>query len=532
MYAAPRSTGPECTTTRNKNPVNDRMPLNLITDPWIPVVRHGVKAAICPHEMAADGIERLDWPRGDLNLACLEFLIGLIFLADPPRDDSDWHERYSNPDPDRMRDAFEPFSPHFELTGDGPRFLQDLEPLEVNANKDKIKPPDVLFIDSAGDNTAKKNTDLMVKRNRYQELDLSLAAMSLYTLQAFAPTGGSGMLTSMRGGGPMVTLMKPLDGGTQPLWRLVWSNVPEGKPLYPDDADQALPWLRPTRTSEKKQVVTPDMSHPAEAFFGMPRRIRLMFKGDTVTGVVQKGHGARYEGWTHPLSPYHCKNVGGERLAVHPKPGRISYQHWLGLLFGEDRENQFMAKTVRRFHKLVDRPDAELHAGGWAMKKWIPQDFTLHAYPTFRLDNDMEMRVRQLVEAANSVVGVLANSLAKSMEKDGALQGKAKDTRKAKNAKVAVEEAFFTDTEQEFVCAVQAVADNQGLDVEESWIRNLRQAALSIFDRHTLSTLSNRNVTDIEKTFEARSQLLAHFSKKSGVHKIFPDLPAAGSNPT
>lgn len=495
------------------------MPLNLITDPWLPVVRHGLQTAICPHEVAADGIERLDWPRDDLNLACLEFLIGLAFLADPPRDDSDWHERYNKPDLERMKDAFGPFGPHFELAGDGPRFLQDLEPLEEQAGKGDIKPPDMLFIDSAGANTAEKNADLMVKRNRYRNLGLPLAAMSLYTLQTFAPSGGSGIRTSMRGGGPMVTLMKPLDGGSHPLWRLVWSNVPEGKPLCPDDADQALPWLRPTRTSEKNQVVTPDMSHPAEAFFGMPRRIRLMFEGDTVTGVVQKRYGTNYAGWVHPLSPYYCKEVGGERLPVHPKPGRVSYRNWLGLSFGEIGERRFMAQTARRHRNLVVAPDAELYTGGWAMNNMTPQDFSLHAYPTFRLDNDMEMRVAQLVEAANSVVFELLKSLKNAV----ALQGKAKD---------AVGESFFADTEQDFICAVQAVADGRELDVEVSWIRNLRQAALSLFDRHTLSTLSNRSVTDIEKTVMARSKLLAHFSKKSGVRKIFPDLSATGSNPT
>ena len=91
----------------------------------------------------------------------------------------------------------------------------------------------MLFIDSAGGSTAKKNADLMVKRGRYGNLPLPLAAMALYTLQSFAPSGGAGNRTSMRGGGPMVTLMQPLDGNAHPLWRLIWSNVPEpeGKPL-------------------------------------------------------------------------------------------------------------------------------------------------------------------------------------------------------------------------------------------------------------------------------------------------------------
>ena len=103
------------------------MPLNLISDRWIPAIRDGERITLRPDEIAREGVVRLDWPRGDLNLACLELLIGLVFLADPPCHDADWHERYETPDPGRLRGALKPFTPHFELTGDGPRFLQDME---------------------------------------------------------------------------------------------------------------------------------------------------------------------------------------------------------------------------------------------------------------------------------------------------------------------------------------------------------------------------------------------------------------------
>ena len=207
------------------------MPLNLISDRWIPAIRDGGRITLRPDEIAREGVVRLDWPRGDLNLACLELLIGLVFLADPPCHDADWHERYETPDPGRLRCALKPFTPHFELTGDGPRFLQDMEQFEVGAKPSAIKPPDMLFIDGAGESTKKKNADLTVKRDRYTNLPLPLAAMALYALQDFAPQGGAGNRTSMRGGGPLVTLVQPVDGGAHPLWRMVWCNVPEGTPL-------------------------------------------------------------------------------------------------------------------------------------------------------------------------------------------------------------------------------------------------------------------------------------------------------------
>src|SRR5690606_1323926 len=155
------------------------------------------------------------------------------------------------PDPARLRDRLATFAPAFNLLGDGPLFLQDMEPLAGEAN-----PPDMLFIDSAGANTARNNADLMVHRNRYPALDPALAAMALYTFRGFAPSGGAGTRTWMRGGGPLVTLVDPGQG----LWPLVWANVPYGQPA----AMESLPWMRATRASDKGLETLP----PEGALFG------------------------------------------------------------------------------------------------------------------------------------------------------------------------------------------------------------------------------------------------------------------------
>jgi len=41
--------------------------LNLISDPWIPVIRAGRAYVIRPDQIAEADVERLDWPRADLN---------------------------------------------------------------------------------------------------------------------------------------------------------------------------------------------------------------------------------------------------------------------------------------------------------------------------------------------------------------------------------------------------------------------------------------------------------------------------------
>ena len=483
------------------------MPLNLIADAWIPAVRNGNPTTLRPHEIAEDGVERLAWPRDDLNLACLELLIGLVYLADPPRNDGDWHERYEAPGAERLRNALARFGPLFELTGDGPRFMQDEERFEERVASRQVSTPDMLFIDSAGANTARKNADLTVRRDRYPSLPLPLAAMSLYTLQAFAPSGGRGNRTSMRGGGPMVTLIKPVDGGTHPLWRHVWCNVPEGQPLRENEAADALPWLRPTRTSERDRIVVPDMSHDAEAFFGMPRRLRLILDNDRVTGVVQVRYGTNYTQWLHPLSPYYSREAGGELLPVHPRPGRVSYRNWLGLAFGRGSELRQAAKSVQRYHNLADAPRAEILAGGWAMSNMKPLDFTLHTYPTFPLDEAMDMRVATLVEAADFVFKQLRRSLKRALMLQGA-------------ADAVVQETFFAETEQRFVHAIQSIADGFGQEVEAAWLKDLRRTGLGIYDRYVLPGLAVADMARMEAKVDARRAFIASLAKPGGVRRI------------
>ena len=349
--------------------------LNLVSDPWIPVLRRSGRDTIRPDQIAEPDVLRPDWPRPDLNLACFELLIGLVYLAHPPKGGDD---RANPPDAATLRTAMKPLAPAFNLLGDGPRFLQDLEALEGDGN-----PPEMLFIDSAGDSTAKKNADLMVRRGRYQALPLPLAAMALYTLQAFAPAGGAGNRTSMRGGGPMVTLVKPAEEG---LWPLVWANVPRGEPLEPDDLE-ALPWMRATETSKpvgkKSRFTVPGSDSPSkpdpEVFFGQPRRLRLVARDGTVTQVIQKPWGTNYSGWRHPLTPYYWKEP--EHLPRHPKPGNFGYRNWRGVIL--QSESGLRPSTLEQYLRDIEGARCSLIVAGWAMKNMNPLDFLWSEQPVF-----------------------------------------------------------------------------------------------------------------------------------------------------
>jgi CRISPR system Cascade subunit CasA len=248
-------------------------PLNLLTDAWLPAERrHSGRALIRPAQiteaMQDDPVIGIDWPRPDFRIASLEFLIGLLATACPPANHDAWLDGwFEPPTPETLDAAFASVSHAFTLDGDGPRFLQDFEDLVADA-----EPIERLLIDTPGANAVRNNTDLLVRRGRAAALGRSAAAIVLFTFQSWAPAGGAGNRTGLRGGGPLTTLVVP--GDRPALWHTLWANVPCGARPPAAELPRVFPWLAPTILSEGAHVVTPETAHPLQCWWGMPRRIR------------------------------------------------------------------------------------------------------------------------------------------------------------------------------------------------------------------------------------------------------------------
>lgn len=480
------------------------MPLNLITDQWIPVImRDGRRCIIAPWQMTHSDVMALAWDRLDFNIACLELLIGLIYLVDPPEDDEDWEVR-EVPDADRLRARLQAVEHAFNLLGEGPLFLQDLEPLQGSP-----APPDMLFIDSAGEATEKNNADLMVHRARYPSLEPAMAAMALYTFQAFAPSGGAGNRTSMRGGGPLVTLVDPRQEG-QGLWSMIWANVPCGHP----SGAETLPWMKKTTISKGVDKVWPptDREVAAEAVFGMPRRLRLVANDrGWITGVIQRPHGNNYAGWVHPLSPYYRMKPGGELLPQHPRPGLFGYRHWLGVIAADaadgDKQLRLRAATVHGWHERSQGRPAEVIVAGWAMSNMKPLDFTWSIAPLVQLPAAAALMLSGLVEAASEWALALRHALAVVLG-----EGEARE---------AVRESFFSLTQPAFearLAALQAGAQTADV-VAEQWLADTRAVALRLFDGQALAGLADRTPEQQQAIIRARRALQAGFSGRGAYGK-------------
>lgn len=463
--------------------------LNLITDPWIMAVRGGKSCLIRLDQISDPSVSHLDWPRADMNLACVELLVGLVYLAYPPTDARQWRERFSNrPQPEMLQEIFEPYACAFNLLGEGPCFMQDFE-VEMNG---KSNPVDMLFLDSAGRNTIARNQDVMVRRGRYRSLPLHHAAMALYTLQDFAPSGGAGNRVSLRGGGPMVTLVVPPEDG---LWPLVWANVPQGKAIEPNTAAlrKALPWMRPTEGNGETFPPGDGTSVPVETFFGQPRRLRLVEEGGKITRVKQKIHGNNYSGWRHPLTSYYrtAPDGTGEMLPRHLKPNLFSYRNWKGLLFQTEEAER--PACLERFLNEREEVPVRLIVSGWAMANMLAQDFQWSECPIFKLTEEAQDVAINLIEQGSQVAKSLRNRIVAAIG--------------AKKEAESAQEMFLIRTQPEIEITISALA--QGSKEEcRRWAQIARREAISLFDGIVSSGLGERAEKQQQRAVNARSALL------------------------
>jgi CRISPR system Cascade subunit CasA len=482
---------------------------SLLTDPWLPARRASGRAlAICPcnitAEIDADPIVAFDWPRPDFQLASLEFLIGLLATACPPADDDDgwagWWE--TPPTPQVLRKAFAPLARAFVLDGDGPRFMQDAEAFAGEAN-----PVEALLIDAPGGQTRRKNTDHFVKRDAVTTMSRAAAAIALFTLQSFAPTGGAGNRVGLRGGGPLTTLAIPPWRGRLPLWHLLWANVPTGKTPVSKALPQIFPWLAPTRTSEAGRKTTPGDTHPLAAYWGTARRIRLAFAPNpqetpcgilavadsvVVSGWCQRPYGANYAAWQHPLSPYYRqKPTDVEWLPVHAQPGGVGYRHWIGLLFDDmaDAPTRRAASAVttfrgRRLFQVAEGGEQirwSLLAAGYDMDNMKARGFVESEMPAVEPGNpdrtkDFVLLTRQLIAGAIETASLLTRSVRRALFSDG--------------AKVAIDAGLFAGlrsrfwdvTEMAFLAQVQKAAASVDPDeIRQAWMRDLARMTRALF---------------------------------------------------
>lgn len=488
------------------------MSYSLMSESWLPVIRrHSGACFIRPAQIVenieADPVIAVNWPRADFRLATMEFLIGFLAAAYPPKNPRDWERGYATPPDLKMLEAaFAPLAKVFDLDGEGPRFMQDFEALAAEPNETAT-----LLIEAPGEQSIKKNADLLNKRGQVQKLSRAAAAMALYTLQTYAPAGGAGNRTGLRGGGPLTTLVLPSENPT--LWQIIWANTPYGEPVLQADWPRVFPWLTKTITSENnRQIHSDNADNDRLVFWGAPRRIRLVFEKNKdsavcdltgqsdevmVTGWVQRPNGANYvsEDFVHPLTPrYKQKPKDPKSLPVHAQPAGIGYKDFVGLLFKTADGSAIPAPCIDTY--VTSRwpaieGDWRLLAAGYDMDNMKARGFVEVELPVF-IGEDAESQaqaITQLIAGADNVVGILRSSVRNAVFSAGSKPDAGVIMFSTLRAR------FWADSEADFYKAVQKLAKNEGRDdVAKYFLVALRRLALKMFDEAAPITASDHPI--------------------------------------
>ena len=549
-------------------------PFSLLNENWIPVATAGHGdgperrefVRLC--DISRPDILRVSTGRPDCDISLTEFLIGMLAIAIGPADDDEWHDHFANaPSADELDKAFAPFAEALVLDGDGPRFFQDLEPFEVQEESGKLKRIEQLFFDAPGEKTLEDNGDHFVKRGNTRCLSRSGVAIALIAHQTAAPGGGSGILTSLRGGGPATTLVVPGRDAqlAANLWRLLWINTPSDFRIQRQKLDRVFPWLAKTRTSERDTgcTTTPGDVDKAQAFFGMPRRVRVVFEGSTTesqcdllvrpdTTVARKFAtrklGTKYEAWgrLHPLSPYYRdpKDKAVYR-AYHIKSSRFAYCDWIGSAVQQSNEDSVPAQTVFDFYRrcmgldTTVRSESQLLAAGYVFK---PGQATALDYAEALLplivgsSAAVNEQIRDLAGKLVGAADVVARQLVASVK-----LGLFGETNKKPDSDSAVlkpvGDRFWADTENDFFDQLREAAkqfeaakdDLQdqagGIQVEQvtKWLAALKRHALTIFDDAV--PIEAAEAKRIEDVVAARKYLLLALTGYGPAgNKVFKEL--------
>lgn len=513
--------------------------MNLLSDAWLPVIRRSGERLLIRPAQITDRID--DDPivgpaasRPDFDGAVLQFLVGLLQTAFAPTTDITWGRAYDRPPtPDALDAAFSVHHSAFELSGDGPRFMQDLT---LDSGASETTDVRQLLIDAPGENTLKNNADLFVRAGTVEQMGEAAAALALFTLQTNAPGGGAGHRTGLRGGGPLTTMLTAGDGGT--LWETCWLNVLPAtifvQSLYGDPGRAApadvFPWLGETRTSEKKdgRDTTAVDVHPAHVYWAMPRRIRLRFdagealcdvdgslSSSSVRTYVTVPWGTNYTGpWRHPLTPA-VFSKQGERINRKMNEGGLLWRHWPALTIGAPgSEPAPIIAAWEATRARQRRSEFRLLAFGYDMDNmkarcWYRAEMPLiHVEPAHR--DAYRAAIHGIVDGTGYLGSMLRKQVIAALGCDASATGSTLGT--------SIGAALWRQTEAPFYEAARALrsaleAGEPTDDIRARWHRMLSHVVPRLFDEWI--DIDQRIHSAPEAVVEARKTLLGHlFGKK------------------
>lgn len=517
--------------------------MNLLTSNWLSGLKtSGACGTLSPLEVGEEGWQDIIAIRPDFRGALYQFLIGVLQLGYAPEDTDEWKERYEEPPgKSELAEALEAYLPAFELDVEGPAFMQDFDLF----GDLKIYSVSSLLIDYGS-----KINKLFNKHPDDVALCESCFAQALFTLQINAPLGGSGVRTSLRGGGPLTTLLVPeerSDGEPVSLWQRLWLNVLprevfEGdarRPLAIHSMGDVLPWMTKTRTSDGNNApgTTPDCVHPWQAYWSMPRRIRIdrstvqeqgtctlcdARKVRVIRHYLTRHGGTNYTGnWMHPLTPYRLDAKGATPpISIKGGVAGRGYREWLGLVLGKEDHQPDPALVVSHFNSsLSDVRDIGIWCFGYEMDNMKAIGWHEAVLPVHQLEPAQRpgfmLQVKRVLDACDA----LAASISRQVK-----AARFKNPKEVKKSDPAVQESFWSASEPVFyellrgLMALPNHEDSKVAPAFKRWWGTVRQQVFRLFDHWALSVPLED--LDMKRVVKARAALQKDLMRDKAVQPI------------
>ncbi|MDO5679094.1 MAG: type I-E CRISPR-associated protein Cse1/CasA [Pelistega sp.] len=470
-------------------------------------------------------------PREDFQVSAYVFTIAVLQTVFAPEDQYEWQERYElqadslDQLTQELSAALQLIQHAFNVIGDGPLFMQDFDLLE-QANEQSVS---ALLIESPGENTIKNNTDHFVKRGTAECISIELLIWALFTMQSMAPSGGAGHRVSLRGGGPLTTIIKTGNEDST-LWQQVWLNVINREHWqYPKPDLQSIsvfPWLGPTLESKTSKVVYAKDVHPLHMYWAMPRRIRLnenLTKGicqvsgyeseHIITSYRTQNYGYNYGGtWSFPLTPYRWnpKKPDEDKFSIKGQLD-VHYNQWHMLSHTDSEEGYQCATNISHYYKLLENYEElvrrpRIWASGYSLDNMKAKGWSSVYLPLMKISmtkqDDYFASITEMHRVAKNIVYLCRSHIKAAL---------ISERSNIKGGFEYVDTVFWQRSQGTFfeLATLLQHQDNYTLtnELASTWFNYLRALALDLYDEYAFSGDVETSLVLLESRSKERQKL-------------------------
>lgn len=455
--------------------------MNLLTDPWIPVLYQGRFQHLTLKDMLC---KNADWQlcsfRDDMELAALQLVICLVQIIFIPENTKELYQRLAiSMDEAEYSAKIKPYHDIFILDHPKHPFMQS-----PGVKAKEPTPIQKLFIGLPEGN----NHSLFNNPGEISHVCPACVAVALFNQANNCPSFGGGFKGSLRGGAPITTLVRGKN-----LCSTVWRNV-----LCRDAIEQFISedgkvdqpvWMVQIKSGE---IIHPHQIGLLRGLFWQPSRLMIewvdsegfcaacnMLAKKFAIGFKKEKFNYEIKGhWLHPHSPREWNLKKGnreERFASFTTTAPAWTQLNTFLINKEsEKEGYIPSAVVSQFREAFINTGINLIAGGYRVKQAsvLQRRHEMINLPAGWAEN-MD-KVERLILMALDIKGLLRNKLYGFAKKIG-----------VSGLPAQAEERFYQNSEGLIHRILRTMNYKEAIKTRQDLIEKLSALARQIFDEVT-----------------------------------------------